>query len=236
MLKLLVLLCFYSVLALAEPIKLVTGVDYPPFTDPALPDGGLATALIKKAMNHSGLAYELEWRPWSNGYSATLKGEYIATFPYMSTPERRQLFDYSDPLFVLEIRVFALKGSQLDGTKLKTLVGKRYCHPIGWAFLNQIEIMIKKGQLHPIRPYDMSSCIRLLAEGKADFILTDQTQGKEAIAQMKKLQHSPEPMGGIMEKINLHLITPKNNPQAHVFLIRFNEALNKIRSPAQPTH
>jgi polar amino acid transport system substrate-binding protein len=227
--KILILLYLYSAIALAEPFKLVTGANYPPYTDPALPDGGLATALVKKAMTHAQLPYDLEWRPWANGYSATLKGKYIATFPYISSPERRQLFDYSDPLFVLEIRVFALKGSQLDGTKLNTLEGKRYCHPVGWGFLSQIEIMINKGQLHPIRPYDMSSCIRLLAEGKADFILTDQTQGKMAIAQLNNLQHIPEGMGGIMEKISLHLISPKNNPQAHAFLMRFNEALKQIR-------
>ncbi|MCX7206927.1 MAG: transporter substrate-binding domain-containing protein [Proteobacteria bacterium] len=231
--KLLILLYFYSAIILAEPFKLVTGANYPPYTDPALPDGGLATALVKKTMTQAQLPYDLKWLPWANGYSATLKGKYIATFPYMSTPERRQLFDYSDPLFVIEIRVFALKGSQLDGTKLNTLEGKRYCHPIGWAFLSQIEIMINKGQLHPIRPYDMSSCIRLLAEGKADFILTDQTQGKTAIAQLNNLQQIPEPMGGIMEKTSLHLISPKNNPQAHLFLMRFNEALKQIRPSLQ---
>jgi polar amino acid transport system substrate-binding protein len=229
--KLLTLLYFCSTLALAETLKLVTGSDYAPFTDPSLPEGGLATALVKKVMQQAQISYELEWRPWANGYSATKKGLYIATFPYISTPERQKIFDYSDALFVLEMRVFALAGSQLDGTQLKTLVGKRYCHPVGWGFLSQIEVMINKGLLHPIRPYDMSSCIRLLAEGKADFIITDQTQGQDTIAHLSHLQRTPIPSGGIMEKSSLHLIAAKNNPQAQQFLSRFNAALKVIRPP-----
>lgn len=230
--KRLILLCFYSTLTLAEPIKLVTGSDYAPFTDPSLPEGGLATALVKKVMKQAQIPYELEWRPWANGYSSTLKGVHLATFPYISTPERRKFFDYSDPLFVLEMRVFALAGSNLDGTQPKTLIGKRYCHPVGWGFLSQIEAMINKGLLHPIRPYDMSSCIRLLAEGKADFIITDQAQGQETIAHLSHLQRLPIPSGSIMEKSSLHLIAAKNNPQAQQFLSRFNAALKVVRPPS----
>ncbi|MFC7419944.1 substrate-binding periplasmic protein [Iodobacter arcticus] len=227
--KLLILLCFYSALALAEPLKLVTGSDYAPFTDPSLPDGGLATALVKKVMAEASQPYHLEWRPWANGYSATQKGFYIATFPYISTPERRKFFDYSDPLFVLEMRVFAMPGSTLDGAQPETLVGKRYCHPVGWGFIRPIEAMINKGQLRPIRPYDMSTCIRLLAQGKADFIITDQIQGQETIAHLNNLPSIPVPSGGVIEKSTLHLITPKNNPQAKQFLIRFNKALQTLR-------
>ncbi|STR45448.1 polar amino acid transport system substrate-binding protein [Iodobacter fluviatilis] len=227
--KLAIMLFIWSALTLAEPVKLVTGPDYAPYTDPSLPEGGLAAALVKKVMKQARLPYELEWRPWSNGYSSTLKGAYTGTFPYMSTPERRKLFNYSDPLFVLEIRVFALEGSHLDGTKLETLAGKRYCHPLGWAYLKQIEIMIKKGLLHPIRPYDMSACIRLLAEDKADFIITDQKQGKESIANLaKKLPQIPVPVGGIIETITLHLITPINHPKAREFLMQFNQALQEV--------
>ncbi|MDW5415580.1 transporter substrate-binding domain-containing protein [Iodobacter sp. CM08] len=225
----LLLLSCLSGLALAQPAKLVTGPNYPPFTDTSLPDGGLAVSLVKQVMNNANLPYQLDWRPWTNGYQSTLKGEYLATFPYISTPERRELFEFSDPLFILEIKVFALPGSQLDGTQLNSLQGKRYCHPLGWAFLKEVELMVNKGLFQMIRPYDMSSCIRLIAEDKADFILTDQIQGNEAIAQVAGLKKTPVASGGIVEKVALRLMVKKNQPQSHAFLLRFNEALKTIR-------
>ncbi|MEN9657539.1 MAG: hypothetical protein RL571_1004 [Pseudomonadota bacterium] len=232
--KWLALLSCLSGLALAQPVKLVTGPDYPPFTDASSPDGGLAVSLVKQAMNQAKLPYQLDWRPWSNGYQSTLKGEYLATFPYISTPERRGLFEFSDPLFTLEIKVFALPGSQLDGTQLSSLQGKRYCHPLGWAFLNEIELMVNKGLFQMIRPYDMSSCIRLIAEDKADFILTDQIQGSKAISQVTGLKKTPVACGGIMEKVALRLMVKKNQPQSQAFLLQFNEALTALRkSPSQ---
>jgi polar amino acid transport system substrate-binding protein len=224
----LILLC-WSGLVLAQPVKLVTGPDYPPFTDTSHPNGGLAVNLIKQVMQQANLPYQLDWRPWANGYQAMLKGEFLATFPYIITPERQQFFEFSDPLFTLEIKVFALAGSQLDGSRPSTLYGKRYCHPLGWAFLKEIEVMVNKGMFQMIRPYDMSSCIRLIAEDKADFILTDQIQGKEAIAHTAGLQKIPVASGGVIEQVSLRLMVKKNQPQSHAFLLRFNSALKAVR-------
>jgi polar amino acid transport system substrate-binding protein len=232
--KWLALLSCLSGLALAQPVKLVTGPDYPPFTDASSPDGGLAVSLVKQVMNQAKLPYKLDWRPWANGYQSTLKGEYLATFPYISTQERLELFEFSDPLFTLEVKVFALPGSQLDGTQLNSLQGKRYCHPLGWAYLKEIELMVNKGLFQMIRPYDMSSCIRLISEDKADFILTDQIQGSKAISQVPGLKKTPVACGGIMEKVTLKLMVKKNQPQSKVFLLQFNEALTALRkAPSQ---
>lgn len=226
--RLLVLLLLWG-MAQAEPVKLVAGTDYAPFTDPALPGGGQAVVLVKKVLDKAGLPWQLDWRPWANGYRATLNGAYMATFPYISTPERRKLFAYSDPLFTLELRVFALPGSKLDGAHPESLVGKRYCQPVGWGFLNKIEKMVNKGQIQLIRPYDISSCIRLIAEDKADFIITDQIQGNATIAQLSKLSRLPVASGGILEETPLYLIVGKENPQGRDFLNQFNRALKEIR-------
>lgn len=224
----LVLLLACSMLE-AAPIKLVTGPDYAPFTDPALPSGGIATELVIAAFQKAGEQTALEWRPWSNGYHATLKGEFVATFPYMRTHEREKIFLYSEPLFDLKFYVFGHTGAALDGRNLASLKGHRYCQPLGWALLPAIDAMVKSGDLLIQRPNDMTACLKLIAAGHSDFTITDKEQGLRSIAKTAKAQSDIVPLGGQMDSLSLHLIVPRALPNGEEILKRFNQGLQAVR-------
>lgn len=72
----------------AEQFALVTGEDYPPFADPRLPGGGLATILVRQVVAALGATARVDFLPWRRGYEDTLRGRYDGTFPYVRTPER----------------------------------------------------------------------------------------------------------------------------------------------------
>lgn len=48
----------------AEPIRLVTGEKYPPFTGRDLHSGGVLTALVTSAFARSGASTQVHFRPW----------------------------------------------------------------------------------------------------------------------------------------------------------------------------
>ncbi|WP_052190854.1 MULTISPECIES: ABC transporter substrate-binding protein [Chitinibacter] len=225
------LLC--SAMVGAEPVKLVTGSDYPPFTDSKLPDGGLATVRVQRAFAAAGVDSELFWRPWANGYKATLQGEFAATFPYIRTPEREAEFLYSQPLFELRLFVFGRLGENLNGSQPATLRGKRYCQPLGWAVLPAIEALIKRGELYYHRPNDMAACMRLIALNYSDFTVTDHAQGLQLLGQLPATGNII-PLGEVMSVQTLHLIVPKAAPGGAALLQQFNTGLQRLgNKPAQ---
>jgi polar amino acid transport system substrate-binding protein len=209
----------------AETIKIVTGADYPPYAEPSLPQGGLATAVVRQAIERAGWELELSWRPWANGYKATLAGEFAGTFPYIKTAERDKLFIYSDPIFELNAYVFGRPGEALDGTQPQTLKGLRYCKPLGWALLPVLAAMEKNKELIILHPNDMSACMKLIVLKKADFTVTDLEQGAHAIKKIAPHPLLPQALGGIMDRQHLHLIMPLANPQSAERMARFNKAL-----------
>lgn len=220
-------LCWPSWL-MAEPLPIVSGPGYPPFADPQLPGGGQATELVRAAMARAGLSAELSWRPWQNGYQATLAGEFAATYPYITTAEREKLFLYSAPLFDLKFYVFGRAGSKLDGARPETLRGLRYCLPHGWAHLAPIEQMLKAGELTYAHPYDMRSCMKMIALGQADFTITDHEQGRQALRELPASLPQPQLLGQEMGSLSLHLIIPRNRPDAEALLRRFNAGLAAV--------
>lgn len=211
----------------AETIKIVTGADYPPYTEPSLPQGGLATAVVRQAIERAGWQLDLSWRPWANGYKATLAGEFAGTFPYIKTAEREKLFIYSDPIFELNAYVFGRPGEALDGTKPQTLKGLRYCKPLGWALLPVLGAMEKNKELIILQPNDMSTCMKLIVLKKADFTVTDLEQGTHAVKILVPHPLLPQALGGIMDRQHLHLIMPLAHPQSAERMARFNKALRQ---------
>ena len=78
-----------------EPVKLVTGNDYQPYTHESLPEGGLFNEIVKRAYDKVGITYAIDWKPWRRGFNETLAGKYLATYPYVLTEERNKLFAFS---------------------------------------------------------------------------------------------------------------------------------------------
>ncbi|MBE9609085.1 substrate-binding periplasmic protein [Chitinilyticum piscinae] len=215
-------------MACAEPLKLVTGNGYPPFTDEQLAQGGLATELVRRAATRAGFEMELTWRPWQHGYQAALDGEFAGTFPYISTPEREKLFHYSAPLFELHFVVFGRAGRALNGKKPETLQGLRYCNPHGWAHLPVMAEMMKSGAVAVAKPYGMDSCMKMVALGRADFAITDREQGERVLQDLGDTARAVRPLGEEMAQMSLHLIIPRNRPDAESLLQRFNAGLAAV--------
>lgn len=228
LLSVIVLLCG-APCAAADPLRLVTGDQYPPFTGQSLPNGGMLTELVLRVLRESGQQPQLAWQPWKRGYQATLKGQYDATFPYLPSPQREAEFLFSTPLYETTQKLFSRTGDALEP---KQLAGKRFCLPLGWQPPAPLLALLQNGQLHRHEPQDLATCAKLVALGRDDFFVADDLLGQRALRQAgvaNELQESQ----AVVARNRLHLIVPRNRPGARELIEQFNAGLGRLRDSGE---
>lgn len=216
--------------ALAGPLRLVTGDDYAPFTDQALPEGGMLTHVVRAALQQSNIASSLDWHPWNRGYLKTLRGDYDATFPYVRSPQREKVFLYSEPLFIAEQHIFSRAGEAIEIDDVPSMQGRRLCYPLGWQPPAIIQQLLDDGQLSRHSPAGLNECARLLLMERDDFFIAGRRLGETA------MQLTGEPIErfrrstSAISSSTLHLIVPRSHPQAAVIIAQFNQGLAQLRA------
>jgi polar amino acid transport system substrate-binding protein len=222
--------------AVAEPVRLVTGDDYAPFTGKALPDGGMLTQVVKAAFQQSNAVISLSWRPWKRGYQKTLSGDYDATFPYVRTEEREALFLYSQPLYIVEQHIFSRAGDVLEIADLPSMQGRRFCYPLGWQPPAVIQQLLDAGQIIRHSPPGLNECARLLLLGRADFFISDRHLGETAIKLIGVPAEQFRRSDSAISRSPLHLLVPRSNPRGAAIIEQFNLGLAALHASGDYPH
>ena len=216
--------------ALAAPLRLVTGDDYAPFTGKALPAGGMLTQVVRAALQRSSIDSSLDWQPWKRGYMKTLRGDYDATFPYVHTPQREEVFLYSEPLFVAEQHIFSRAGQVIEINDVRSMQGLRLCYPLGWKPPPIIQQLLDDGQLRRHSPTGLNECARLLLMDRDDFFISDRRLGETALQLTGVPLEQFRRSDSAINSSTLHLIVPRSHPQAAVIIAQFNQGLAQLRA------
>ncbi|MCB1883250.1 MAG: substrate-binding domain-containing protein [Geminicoccaceae bacterium] len=213
----------------AATLAVVTGNDFRPFSDQGLPEGGLATDLVRAAFARAGDDLTIAWKDWQEGYDDTLAGVYGATFPYYRTDGRARQFLYSEPFYAVERRFFYKPARHPD---LKPdAAGVTVCSPIGYALAPLIEAMLADGRAKLERPLDMTRCFELLALDRVDLVPTYEMQGWDAVRATPGLDAGDVATSGfIVESSRLHVIAPRFDPASREILKRFNAGLAALQA------
>ncbi|WP_269531873.1 ABC transporter substrate-binding protein [Chitinimonas sp. BJYL2] len=207
---------------------MVTGTGYAPYADSSLPDGGLATEVVKQALLLSDVSITLEWQPWARNLATTAAGRHWGTFPYRRTPERERDFLFSDPIFESQERIFGHAALQLDGSRLSTLTGRRICLPLGWSAPEPIAKLVEAGQITVEKPVDIQACLRMIVAKRVDFFVTDLTQGKANLRQEMVPNVVLHP--GVVGTSAYHLIASRNQEKTPWLIDRFNKGLSRLKA------
>lgn len=215
--------------ALPQPLPLVTGPDYKPFTDPALPEGGLAAQIVREAFAARGVGISLEWMDWKAGFDATAEGRFAATFPYFRAPEREELYWYSEPIFVVVHRLFHRSDRTPAPASLEAIAGSRVCIPTGYHPDPALLPMVEAGRIVLEQPLDMTRCFELLALGRVDFVATNEMQGWDLVGRIPGLSRENVATSGFVTATRtLSLIAPKVRADAREVVATFNAGLAEL--------
>ena len=114
-------------------IRLVTGDNYAPFSDQSLPEGGLATHLVRYLFEQMDQPVEIDITGWPAGYQAALDGAYAGTFPYIESEQRLEHYLFSDPLFTVSSFAYVDQSSTINASSPEDLAGLTLCLPEGFA-------------------------------------------------------------------------------------------------------
>ncbi len=210
---------------------LVTGSNFPPYTDSGYPKGGLFVELVDAVMSNMTSAngdYQIKWLPWRRGYLETSSGKYIATFPYVYTPERAEHLQYSEPLVVVEERIFSQAKDPRDFNKIEQFNDLTGCKPLGYN-VNAVQKFIDDGHMELLWVDSLDTCFQLLAQGRVDLVDIDKYVG---FAFIKKLQLKPMEFKmhqRVLLQQTMHVVVSRKHPKADLFLHTFNEALLKVK-------
>ena len=212
----------------AQTLKLVTGNDYAPFSDETLPNRGMATELVELVVQEMGHASDIRFLPWKRGYAATIRGEFVATFPYIRTAEREQDYLFSDPLNHVATRVFVAHDSTLRYQTVQDLVGKTACNTLGSSHPKSLEKLMLEGKVARQSPRDLSSCFGMLRLGRVDFVAINDLTGWGVIRKTYGSHEGFKAIGPPVEMVGQHLMVPRGNPLAEKFLATFNQAMASL--------
>lgn len=232
-------------------IHFLTASNFEPFTDRALPKGGLITDVIDTAMasltNEVGprLKYEINWvNDWSAHLQPLLSlRAFDVGFPWTRPPCEvlaaldqdskilcRKYF-YSDPLFEIMDILWVSKGSPITFESDDEVVGKTYCRPSG-HFLYHLDIdgrnWLKDNKITLLQPQAIDECYRLLVEREVDGVFLSELTGRAALIRL----NLEDKIVGLSRPVHigtLHAIVSKTHPHASIMLYYINATLKRIK-------
>ena len=225
---LVVSLVFFSLVAQASPLLMCTS-DWPPFTT-ASSNKGVFTLVVNAVVNEMGMTPQYSFYPWHRGEKMLALGKIFASFPYRVTPDRESNHFFSDPILPNETRLFYFKPhlSYLpDYASLSDLKPYLIGGVLGYSYVTEF----KNAKLDAQYVVSDRMNIKLLKLGRIDISPINTLVGWKLIHEefpqlADKFAMADKPL----YTTSMHLMVSKKYPNAASLLIRFNDALRRIKS------
>ncbi len=216
-----------------DTVRLVTGPDYPPFTAEDLTNGGVLTELTVAAFRAAGVAVTFEIQPWRRGFEALRAGQFDATFPYISTRDRRAEMVYSEPLMNVDVGLYTRPAAAIEFRGPEDLARLTLCVPIGYALSPRVGLLARSNLLRLHDNHSPRGCMRQVELGRVDAVILPRLQAQFL------LQNDADTPTALTEALvpverRWHfLIAPKSNPRAVAVVDAFNQGREILRTNGQ---
>lgn len=210
------LLLGYSVPLQASSLVFTNG-EWPPFMSASLPNGGLITQKVTRALAFHNVKVSYEYYPWGRAYSLAKEGQYPATIAWAPTAQRREEFYFSDPIFYGDKVFFHLKSLPFDWKDIRDLksynIGATQDYTYGQAF----DDAVVTGTIKVSFAIKDTLNVKKLLAGRIDLFPMDKEVGRYLIARLPPSQS---------QKVTFHP-TPVLSTPYHVLVSR---AIDKSRA------
>lgn len=225
-------------------ITLVTGTDFAPFVDAALPDGGMTTEMVRLALSDAarGRAAKVSVvEDWVAHADLIERREFDLGFPWYK-PDCTRLerltasmqrscaeFAFSEPLFEVAIGYYVRSGDPLSSaTEYSQLSGRRICRPANhFTFDLELEGLVALNATL-VTPPQAADCLAWLEQGKVDVVTLSKPVASGEIARLDMLDRITE-IPALASVQTLHAVAPKDNPTAVAYLGEINAGLANLR-------
>ena len=158
----------------ADPLNVLTFMDFPPYIADTEPGGGIVSVIVKESFAAAEIEIETPLVPWRRAYRAVLRGEHHASYSWAYSDERANDFHLSAPIFAISNQIITtyadvtdwqqFRNPRTDGT-LPIL-----CVPIGWKIAPEITDLIDKKMLQQVSPGHPRFCIDLVRARRTNIL------------------------------------------------------------------
>ena len=225
---------------IATTVVLVTGSDFAPFVDTALPEGGMTAEMVRLALSNAERERPIEIsvvEDWATHPDLIEKRTFDLGFPWykpdctrqerLSAPMQRSCaeFAFSEPLFEVAIGYYVRSGDALAAaTEYSQLSGQRICRPANhFTFDLELEGLVEPNATL-LTPPKASDCLAMLKQGKVDVVTLSKAVASLEITRLGLLDLIAE-IPALASGQTLHAVAPKDNPVAVAYLGDINDGL-----------
>lgn len=222
-------------------LLLITGGDYAPFTDEALPNRGLYTYLVETAMLRAApeQSYKIQFvNDWSSHLDLLMPTlAFDATFPWsrpnceeagaLSEKDRARCdtYNFSNPFYEVVDTFFARDGSGYEQTlTYADFAGTTICRPEGWSLSHMDTVGLYEPAISLLRPVSPDDCFHALMNGTADIVAIEAHLAVEAIGRLG-YEHRIIENPNLAAIKSLNVMTHKDNPDGEAILETLNQGL-----------
>lgn len=230
--------------SLGKEIRFLTGSNYAPFTGRGLPEGGMATEIVNRAMINADLTrrYDITWEnDWDRHLGVLSEGEQDLGFPWFRpacnqpsrlSPEMRQRcsqFEFSLPIYEVQIGYYMTAANDPGGPITHAdLAGKHLCRPERHFTFDLEAHGLMPPNVVMTRPATAGDCFALLSEGLVDVVVMSAALAEAEIAARGDGDRVAE-LRELAGAETLHVVAAKSNPAARDYLALIDDGLSKMR-------
>ncbi len=224
-------------------LHLITGSDYPPYTDEGLEGGGVFTQLMDAAMATVDTEYQITFvNDWGAHLPVLLpSGAFDGTFPWLridcedptladAMQSRCEEFLFADPVYEIVTGLFARTGDSLaTSTDAAALIGKTICVPEGYATVVANAAGLSNEQVNYVTAETPEGCFDDLVANSVDAVEMELTQADDLIGTagiVDQVALNPE----INSVLALTVYVHKGNPDAELIVDTINQGIANIRA------
>lgn len=197
---------------------------------------GTLVDILKKVGKKTGDIYEIRLYPWKRAYEYSLRGD-GAILGLSMTPDRQELFDFSEPIYYNALQLVVSKGHEFAYDKLEDLKDRTVGGGSGISYGPEVDHAIASGVFMLERDNDATARLQRVLVGQLQVaIIGHGMPGLEylvkghprLIKRRNELSVLPKPLA----HDPLYLAAPKSLQKKEV-LARFSRALHELQRSGQ---
>jgi len=219
-------LCLVGMAAQAQtPLRVLASEQTAPKTymDHGRPAGYLVE-ITGEALRRAGYVAEIEALPWARAVAQAEAGDGLVT-GFSRTPERDELFDYSDAVYDDRVVLVTRRGADFPFDSLADLNGRSIGIQRGSSYGAGLEAMLD--QFHVVRDNGHCERIKMLGAGRIDAAIVS---GGVAAVLLNAATAGIDPHDLVIHRVPVaidpnYIAIAKSRPDGHEILRRINLAL-----------
>lgn len=229
--------CLTIASVMAEEAELVVmgAGEWRPYVSQQLPLFGLLASLVSRAFAEQNIEVRYDFHPWARTESLAAEGSLLGAIGYVKSSARLEAFIYSDtPLYRVQQAFFHLADRPVEWQSLKDLQGYTIGITQGYWYGDALNDAIANGELDTLLINDELQGMKMLATGRIDLMVFEQSVGESLIEQLdEELQGRVKANSKLLDSMDVYAIFSRQHAAADFYKNAFDLGLSALQKSGE---